>query len=76
VIIVTVVLDVLGGSMLILAALWAVESRQKHTELVQIHRVARSAEWRLQRLGQEALVEMLDAALLLATQPQQPESRP
>jgi hypothetical protein len=68
-----VVLAVLGGVMLSVALLSAVDRHRERAELVRIHRVARSAEWRLQRLGQEACFEMLVAALL-ATPRQQPES--
>jgi hypothetical protein len=75
VIIFAVVLAVLGGVTLSFAFLWAVDSRREHAELVRIHRVARSAEWRLQRLGQEAFFEMLDAALQ-ATERQQSEVNP
>lgn len=70
-----VVLAVLGGVMLSVALPSAVDRHRERAELVRILRVARSAEWRLQRLGQEACVEMLVAALL-ATQRQQPESSP
>lgn len=69
-IILTVVLALLGGILLSFATLWAVDSHREHAELLRVHQVARSAEWRLQRLGQEALAEMLDVALQPAEQQQ------
>jgi hypothetical protein len=72
-IIFAVVLAVLGAITLTCAVLWAVDSHREHVELLRIRQVARSAEWRLQRLGQEALAEMLDVALQ-AAQRQESES--
>jgi hypothetical protein len=62
VIIFTFLLDALGGFLLIFAVTWAVDNRRQHAERLRIRRIAHSAEWRLHRLGQEALVQMLEAA--------------